>query len=92
MVPPQAKLIFNSNTGRSGSRDSEDSCKLKAINGLSALSCIADYTVHGQNMVEYQTRVRSENTNAFLFARMRAEQLDDFKTRMAPIGETLQMQ
>jgi hypothetical protein len=29
------------------------------------LRCVAEYTVHGHTMVEYQTRVRSENMNAF---------------------------
>jgi hypothetical protein len=64
---------------------------LHPINGRSALSWIADYTDHGRSMVEYLTRLRSENTNALFYARIPAEQLHDFKARVDPIIETLQI-
>jgi hypothetical protein len=68
------------------------SFELKAINGRSALSWVDDYTQGGDNMVEYLTRVRSEKTNAVLYARVPADQLDDVKARVIPIIETLQVQ
>jgi hypothetical protein len=70
----------------------DNSCELKAINGRPASRCVAQYTVRDQTMVEYFTRVRSESTNAFFFARMRAEQFEDFKARLDPVIETLQIQ
>ena len=69
----------------------QGSCKLHPINGRSALTWVADYTDQGRSMVEYWTRVRSENTNALLYARLPAEELDDFKVRVDPIIETLQI-
>lgn len=69
----------------------DGSCKLHPINGRSAVSCVAEYSDHGRDMVEYQTRVRSENTNVFYFARMPAERLEDFKMRLDTIIETLQV-
>lgn len=69
----------------------ENSCQLKAINGRSALSWAADYTQNGRSMAEYFTRLRSENANALFYARLPAEQLDDFKARIDPIIETLQI-
>jgi hypothetical protein len=42
-------------------------------------------------MVEYLTRVRSEKTNALFYARVPAGQLEDFKMRVDPIIETLQI-
>lgn len=68
-----------------------DSTVLHAVNGRSALTWVAEYTEKGRSMVEYLTRVRSENTNALIFARMPAEQLDDFKSRIDPVIETLQI-
>ncbi len=69
----------------------ENSCQLKAINGRSALSWVADYMQNGRNMAEYFTRLRSENANALFYTRLPAEQLDDFKARIDPIIETLQI-
>jgi hypothetical protein len=72
-------------------RNRVDSFELKPINGRSAMHWVADYTKNGRKMVEYLTRVRSENTSALFFARLPAEQLDDFKGRIDPIIETLQV-
>ena len=69
----------------------ENSCILKSINGRSALSWVDDYAVRGNHMVEYLTRVRSEKTNALFYARVPAGQLEDFKMRVDPIIETLQI-
>jgi hypothetical protein len=72
-------------------RNREDSFELKPINGRSALSWAADYTKDGRKMVEYFTHVRSENVNALFFAKLPAEHVDDFKRRIDPIIETLQI-
>ncbi len=69
----------------------ESSLTLRTINGRSGLTWVADYIDHGRNIVEYFARARSENTNALFFARMPPEQLDDFKAKVDPIIETLQI-
>jgi hypothetical protein len=72
-------------------RNREDSFELRAINGRSGMRWVADYTQNGRKMVEYFARVRTENTNALFFARLPAEQLDDFMVRIDPVIETLQI-
>jgi hypothetical protein len=42
-------------------------------------------------MAEYLTRVRSESTSALFYVKLPAEHLDDFKRRLDPIIETLQI-
>lgn len=69
----------------------DNSSELHPINGHSALSWVSEYSDHGHQMVEYLTRVRSENTNALFFAKVPASQLDDFKRRLDPIIETLEI-
>jgi len=69
----------------------EDSCELRSINGRSALSWVAEFTDHGQSMAEYLTRVRSESTSALFYVKLPAEHLDDFRRRLDPIIETLQI-
>jgi hypothetical protein len=69
----------------------EESCELKVINGRSALSWVSEYTASGQSMAEYLTRVRSESTSALFYVKLPAEHLDDFKRRLDPIIETLQI-
>jgi len=69
----------------------DNSCQLRSINGRSALSWVSEFTDHGHNMVDYLTRVRSENTNALFFVKLPAGHLDDFKGRVDPIIETLQI-
>jgi hypothetical protein len=69
----------------------ENSCELRSINGRSALSWVAEFTDHGQSMVEYLTRVRSESTNALFYVKLPAQHLEDFKGRLDPIIETLQI-
>ena len=86
-----AKVRQRIGEGYENYRLRKESCVLKSINGRSALSWVDDYTVRGRPMVEYLTRVRSENTNALFFARLPAEELDDFKARIDPIVETLQI-
>jgi hypothetical protein len=88
----EAKVRQRTSEGYENYRLRKDSCELKSINGRSALSWVDDYTVAGQHMVEYLTRVRSEKTNALFFARMPAEHLEDFKAQIDPIIETLQIQ
>ena len=88
----EAKVRQRTSEGYENYRLRENSCILKSINGRSALSWVDDYTVRGNHMVEYLTRVRSEKTNALFFARLPAGQLEDFKTRVDPIIETLQIQ
>jgi hypothetical protein len=87
----QAKVRQRSSEGYENYRLREKSCVLKSINGRSALSWVDDYTVGETHMVEYLTRVRSETTNALFYARMPADQLEDFKARVDPIIETLQV-
>jgi hypothetical protein len=88
----EAKVRQRTSEGYENYRLRENSCILKSINGRSALSWVDDYTVRGNHMVEYMTRVRSERTNALFYARLAATQLDDFKMRVDPIIETLQIQ
>jgi hypothetical protein len=88
----EAKVRQRASEGYENYRLRENSCILKSINGRSALSWVDDYTVGGTHMVEYLTRVRSDKTNALFFARLPAEELQDFKTRIDPIIETLQIQ
>ncbi len=88
---PQRKIEQRTREGYQNYRLREGSCELHPINGRSALTWVADYTDRGQHMVEYWTIVRSENTHALLYGRVPAEQLDDFRTRVNPIIETLQI-
>jgi hypothetical protein len=88
----EAKVRQRIGEGYENYRLRKDSCMLKSINGRSALSWVDDYTVGSQPMVEYLTRARSEKTNALFFARMPAEQLEEFKAQIDPIIETLQIQ
>jgi hypothetical protein len=88
----EAKVRQRISEGYRNYRLRENSCVLKSINGRSALSWVDDYTVGGNHMVEYLTRVRSEKTNALFYARLPAEQLEDFQARVDPIIETLQIQ
>ncbi|MGA8504419.1 MAG: hypothetical protein WB762_02295 [Candidatus Sulfotelmatobacter sp.] len=67
----------------------ENSCELHSLGGRSALSWISEFTENGRNMVEYVTRVRSENTNARFFAKLPAERFDDFKRRIDPVIDTV---
>jgi hypothetical protein len=87
----EAKVRQRTSEGYENYRLRENSCILKSINGRSALSWVDDYTVRGNHMVEYLTRVRSEKTNALFYARVPAGQLEDFKMRVDPIIETLQI-
>lgn len=87
----QRKVELRIKEGYKNYRLREDSSVLKSINGRSALSWVDDYTLNGRPMVEYLTRVRSEQRNALFFARLPAEQLDDFKERVDPIIETLEI-
>jgi hypothetical protein len=87
----EAKVRQRTSEGYENYRLRKDSCELKSINGRSALSWVDDYTVAGQHMIEYLTRVRSEKTNALFFARMPAEQFEEFKELADPIIETLQI-
>jgi hypothetical protein len=88
----EAKVRQRLSEGYENYRLRKNSCVLKSINGRSALSWVDDYTVHGTHMVEYLTRIRSEKTNALFFARLPAEQLEDFERRVDPIIETVQIQ
>lgn len=87
----QGKVEQRIKEGYKNYRLREDSSVLKSVNGRSALSWVDDYTLNGRHMVEYLTRVRSEKTNALFFARLPAEKLDDFKERVDPIIETLEI-
>jgi hypothetical protein len=87
----EAKVRQRASEGYENYRLRENSCILKSINGRSALSWVDDYTVRGNHMVEYLTRVRSEKTNALFYARLPAGQLEDFKMRVDPIIATLQI-
>jgi hypothetical protein len=87
----EAKVRQRTREGYENYRLRESSLKLRTINGRTGLTWVADYDDHGRNMVEYFTRVRSENTNAVFFERMAPEQLKDFKARVDPIIETLQI-
>jgi hypothetical protein len=87
----EAKVRQRTSEGYENYRLRENSCILKSINGRSALSWVDDYTVRGNHMVEYLTRVRSEKTNALFYARLPAGQLEDFKMRVDPIIATLQI-
>lgn len=87
----EAKVRQRTSEGYENYRLRENSCILKSINGRSALSWVDDYTVRGNHMVEYLTRVRSEKTNVLFFARLPAGQLEDFKMRVDTIIETLQI-
>jgi hypothetical protein len=88
----EAKVRQRIGEGYQNYRLRENSCVLKSINGRSALIWVDDYAVGGKHMVEYLTRVRSEKTNALFYGRLPAEQLEDFKARVDPIIETLQIQ
>jgi hypothetical protein len=88
----EAKVRQRTREGYENYRLRENSRILKSINGRSALSWVDDYTVRGNHMVEYLTRVRNEKTNALFYARLPADQLDDFKMRVDPIIETLEIQ
>jgi hypothetical protein len=88
----EAKVRQRTREGYENYRLREDSCVLKSVNGRSALSWVDDYTLNGRHMVEYLTRVRSEKTNALFFARLPADQLDNFRERIDPIIETLEIQ
>jgi hypothetical protein len=87
----QAKVRQRLREGYQNYHLRESSLALHAINGRSGLTWVADYTDHGRDMVEYFARVRSENTNALFFARILPGQLDDFKAKIDPIIETLQI-
>jgi len=88
----EAKVRQRTSEGYENYRLRENSCVLKSINGRSALSWIDDYTAGGNHMVEYLTRVRSDKTNALFYARLPSEQLEEFRRRVDPIIETLQIQ
>jgi hypothetical protein len=87
----KGKVEQQTKEGYENYRLREDSCQLKAINGRSALSWVADYTQNGHNMAEYFTRSRSEKANALFYSRLPPEQFDDFKARIDPVIETLQI-
>jgi hypothetical protein len=87
----EAKVRQRISEGYENYRLRENSCVLKSINGRSVLSWVDDYTVGGTHMVEYLTRIRSEKTNALFYVRLPAEQLEDFKVKVGPIIETLQI-
>ena len=87
----QRKADQRTGEGFENYHNRENSFELKPINGRSAMSWVADYTKNGRHMVEYLTRVRSENTSALFFARLPFERLDDFTARIDPIIETLQV-
>jgi hypothetical protein len=69
----------------------ENSCELHSAGGRSALRWVSEFTENGRNMVEYFTRIRSENTNALFFAKLPAERFDDFKRRIDPIIATVEI-
>lgn len=88
----EAKVRQRTSEGYENYELRRNSCVQKSINGRSALSWVDDYTVSGNRMVEYLTRIRSDKTNALFYARLPADQLEDFKRRIDPIIETLQIQ
>ncbi len=87
----EAKVRQRTREGYENYRLRESSLALHTINGRTGLTWVADYTDHGRNMIEYFARVRSENTNALFFERMAPERLEDFKAKVDPIIDTLQI-
>ena len=87
----EAKARQRIQEGSKDFKNREDSFELGTIGGRSALSWAADFTQDGRHMVEYFTRVRSENTNALFFVIVPPKQLESLKQRLDPIMETLQI-
>jgi len=62
-----------------------------AIGGVPTGSWLADYTEHGQPMVEYFTRIRGLKTTALVSAHLPASEFEAFRARFDPIVETLRL-
>lgn len=63
----------------------------RVIGGQRALSCVADYSDHGQNMVEYLVWIQSAHTIAEFYGRTSADGASDLRKRFDPIVETLRL-
>ena len=68
-----------------------DSAERREVGGWPALSCVADFTLHGVKMVEYMTWVNGEKATAFFFARIPAAGLAALRQRLDPVIETLKL-
>jgi hypothetical protein len=65
-----------------------ETVQIRQIAGNQALTCVTEFLRGEEEMVEYLTWVRSENTNLLFSASGPASDLDDFRKRIDPIVET----
>ena len=61
------------------------------VGSCPALSWVSEFTHDGEDMVEYLTRIRCENSNALFFAFLPTSELEGFRQRVSPIVESLQI-
>jgi hypothetical protein len=65
-----------------------DSRRSAPLEGLPALSCVADFTQGGQPAAEYLVWIRSEKITALFFGRASPGEFDNFRERFDRVIET----
>ena len=88
----ESKVTQRQTAGSSTYHLRPESCEARTVGGHDARSCIGEFTSElGMPMAEYLTLVKTENTLALFFGFIPAKDLDNYRKRLDPIIETLQM-
>jgi hypothetical protein len=72
-------------------RPRADSYEQREIGGQRALACVADFVQGKQKMSEYLVWVRTEKSIAQFFVRVPSGQLEDVRTQVEPILQSLRL-
>jgi hypothetical protein len=91
LASPESKAASRVAAGLADYRVRPGSVERRRVGGRPALSCVADFTVNGEKMVEYLTWVIGENASALFFAQVASSELDKLRQRLDPIIETLKL-
>ncbi len=91
LANPESKAALRVAAGLADYKIRPGSVQRRAVGGRPAVSCLADFTLGGVKMVEYQTWVSGETAYALFFAQVAAPELDALRQRLDPIIETLKL-
>jgi hypothetical protein len=85
------KVKSRRDAGLTGYRLRPDSFQDRTIGDRPALTCTAEYTQDGREMVEYFVRVYSEKVSSMFFAPLPAAELEQFRPRFDKLVDTLRL-